>query len=71
MKDVFQEMVERWPSALVARRKVGDFTGGAISPKYLANLDCLNLGPSEKVVVAGHVCYPTQPFSDWLRARSK
>lgn len=69
--DIFQQMADRWPSPLVARREAGKFSGGAISPKYLANLDSLGTGPSEKLVVAGHICYPATALADFLRQRSK
>ncbi len=68
--DVFQEMADRWPSAVVARREVGTFTGGLIKPKYLANQDSLKLGPSERIEAFGRVAYPVSSFVDWLRNRA-
>ena len=69
-QDVFQQMAARWPSALVARREVAQFTGGLIKPKYLANQDSLGTGPTEKVEVCGRVAYPVDSLVDWLRKRS-
>lgn len=71
MKDHFQALVDHWPSPLVARREAGRFSGGAISPKYLANLDSLGQGPSERLVIAGHVCYPATALAEFLRKRTK
>ncbi len=31
-------LANSWPSAFVARHKVGEFTGGIVTPGYLANL---------------------------------
>ena len=69
--DIFTEMVNRWPSHIVARREVGNFTGGLIKPKFLANQDSLGTGPAEKIEVCGRVAYSAQSLADWLRSRSK
>lgn len=68
---VFQQMVERWPSALVARTESARFSGGAISEKYLANLDSQGRGPKNRVKVGRKVCYPTVELARWLAARSE
>lgn len=69
MPDIYDEMAARWPSPVVARRKIEHFTGGAVKPKHLANLDSLGNGPPERVIIAGHVCYPVASLTDWLRSR--
>lgn len=68
-QDIFQEMVERWPSAVVARTEVGNFTGGLMSSKYIANLDSDGVGPV-RVKVGRKVGYPVREFVAWLRGRS-
>lgn len=70
MNDLFSQMATRWPSPIVARREIRMFTGGAISPKHLANLDSQKNGPPERIVIGGHVCYPVNSFVEWLRARA-
>ena len=69
--DIFTDMVTRWPSAVVARREVAQFTGGLIKPKFLANQDSLGTGPAEKIEVCGRVAYPAEALAEWLRSRSK
>jgi hypothetical protein len=69
-KDVFEEMAERWPSAVVARTEIGKFTGGMLSAKYMANLDSQRLGPA-KVVCGRKVGYPVRGLIEWLRQRSE
>lgn len=69
--DIFSQMAERWPAPAVARRKVEEFTGGAIKPKHLANLDSLKEGPPERITIGGHICYPVDSFVVWLRNRSQ
>jgi len=68
-RDIFQELVERWPSAVVARTEVGRFTGGMISGKYIANLDSGGTGPV-RVKMGRRVGYPVKDFVAWLRNRS-
>ncbi|MBC8466692.1 MAG: hypothetical protein H8D55_02525 [Deltaproteobacteria bacterium] len=68
-KDIFQEMVDRWPSAIVARTEMDKFTGGMISGKYLANLDSDGTGPV-RVKLGRKVGYPTKELVQWLRDRS-
>lgn len=64
-------MATRWPSPYVAREKVGEFTGGILTPKTMANLDSLNLGVKGRIKVGRKVAYPTNELIAWLESRSK
>ena len=64
-------MAEKWPSSIVSRSEVGTFSGGAVSPKFLANADSAGFGPAEKIMIGKRVCYPVNALTDWLRARAK
>lgn len=68
-KDIFQEMADKWPSAIVARTEVDKFSGGMMSSKYIANLDSQGVGPV-RVQVGRKVGYPVQHLVRWLRERS-
>ncbi|OGR01003.1 MAG: hypothetical protein A2511_01370 [Deltaproteobacteria bacterium RIFOXYD12_FULL_50_9] len=68
-KDLLKEMAAKWPSSIVARRKVGEFTGGVISEKSMANLDCLGQGPSNRIKIGKIVAYPVKDFIAWLVER--
>ena len=68
MSDVFQQMVDRWESAIVARTEIGRFSGGVLTPKYMANLDAEGRGP-ERVVCGRKVAYPLQELVEWMRKR--
>ncbi len=68
-KDPFTEMLEKWPSGLVARTEVARFTGGLLSPAYMANLDSLGQGP-DRIHIGRKCCYPTHALVEWLRSRS-
>ncbi|GFO60958.1 hypothetical protein GMST_32830 [Geomonas silvestris] len=65
-----KSMAERWPSAIVARNEVDRFTGGVISPRSLANLDSLGLGPEGAFRIGRKVAYPVAAFIDWLEGRA-
>ena len=66
----FEKLAEKWGSAIVARDKVPEFTGGAISSGRMANLDCLGEGPGGRVRIGRKVCYTVGPLVDWLVKRS-
>ena len=69
-KDIFQEMADRWPSAVVARTEIDKFSGGLMSSKYIANLDSQGAGPVRRVVCGRKVGYPVESLTQWLRERS-
>lgn len=66
----FSSLAKRWPAPFVARQEVEKFSGGIISIKYLANLDCQGLGPKGRVKVGRKIAYPVNEFVSWLEARS-
>jgi len=61
----------RYPFEIVARTKVRELTGGAVSEKTMANLDNSGAGPSGAFRVGGKVVYPIDSFIAWLEARSR
>ena len=74
MKDLqqhFFELKRSWPSSLVARDQVGRFSGGVITPKYIANLDCRGCGPKERLRIGRKVAYPVDALCNWLSERAK
>ncbi len=67
----FQRMAERWPSSLVARDRISDFTGGLISPGRIANLDSQGEGPRNRIRVGRKVAYPVTDLVEWLTQRAQ
>jgi hypothetical protein len=63
-------LAAKWPSAIVAREKVGEFSGGILNSKTMANLDSLGQGP-ERVRIGRKNAYPVLPLIDWMRQRAK
>lgn len=70
MENIFQEMASKWPSSIIGRTEVKKFTGGIISEKYLANLDCLGKGPADRFRTGRKIFYPVASFIEWLESRS-
>ena len=68
--DVFQEMADRWPSAVVARVEIGKFSGGLLSPKSMANLDSQGIGPVDRVTCGRKVGYKISSLIQWMRDRA-
>lgn len=69
MKDIYDQMAEKWPSAIVARKEVSNFSGGLLSPRTLANLDSMGSGPPRIKMGSQRVFYPVHDLITWLRAR--
>lgn len=69
--DIFDELAARWPSALVARKEVKQFTGGLLNPRTMANYDSQGRGPRGKIKLGTRaVAYPVANLVLWLRGRS-
>ena len=60
---------ERWPSEIIARSQVANFTGGALNEKVIARLDGQGAGP-KKIKVNGRIAYPVNDFIQWLQKRA-
>lgn len=59
--------IEQEAPPILTRNAIEKVTGGAISAKTLANLDCIGGGISERVTVGRKVAYPRAAFIEWLR----
>jgi len=65
-----KSLAENWPSPYVAREEIGRFSGGILTPKYLANLDCQGKGPRGRIRCGRKIAYPTQSVVELMEARS-
>jgi hypothetical protein len=71
-KGILSSLRDRWPSSYVAREKVGEFSGGILHSRTLANLDSMGLGPKGRIRVNGKkVAYPVDELIRWLESRSQ
>ena len=64
-------MANNWPSRIVARHRIYDFSGGSMSSKYIANLDSRGEGPKGRFRVGRKICYPVDSLIAWLEERSE
>lgn len=64
-------LAAKWPSAFVAREQMISFTGGILTPKYIANLDSKGEGPVGSILIGKKVAYPVVSLITWLEGRSK
>ena len=71
IKNLFQNMAERWPSSMIARTEIENFTGGIISEKYIANLDSAGKGPAGRVRCGRKIAYAVSELGSWLERRSE
>lgn len=62
-------LAEKWGSAFVARKDVGEFTGGLVSPGTVANADSQGAGPEGAIRIGRNVGYPVDSFVLWLGKR--
>jgi len=70
LKKIFIEMVEKWPSAIVARTESPKFSGGSLTAKLLANHDSAGTGPAERFKIGRKVVYPTVALAAWMQSRA-
>jgi len=65
------KLAERWPSALVTRQKIEEFSGGAMSVRFITNMDKRGAGPKGRIRINGKVAYPVDQVILWLEARTE
>ena len=65
---VIDSMAERWPSPIVARRKIEIFTGGLLNGKTIANHEAKGEGPP-KLKMGRIAGYPVDTLIEWLKEK--
>lgn len=63
-------LADKWPSGIVARSAIREFTGGTISPGTMANLDSDNQGPEGGFYLGRQKVYPVDSLIAWLESRA-
>lgn len=69
--DQFAQLLQKWPSEIVARTEIPRFSGGAVAAGTVANADCLGVGPKGRFTIGRKVCYPAASVVDWLREKAR
>ncbi len=66
-----QGLKERWPSGIVSRDKISEFSGGLLCARSMANLDAKGLGPKGRIRMGNKkIGYPVDSLIEWLEERS-
>jgi len=66
-----KNLADNWKSSYVARNKIGEFTGGMVTPGTMAVLDSKGEGPEEKFLINRKICYSVASVIEWLEGRAK
>lgn len=61
-------MLEKLPP-IIARERVGDYTGGLLTPSYMEKLDAEGNGP-KRFKSGRKVAYPASELVTWIENRS-
>ena len=69
-KSIFDDLADKWPSNWVSRQSIGEFSGGIINPRSLANWDCKGLGPRGRTRIGKKVAYPVREVIRWLNEKA-
>lgn len=69
MKENILRSLELTLPPIIVRREISRLTGGLISAKFLANLDCAGLGPKGRVKIGRLTAYSRESFVSWLSDR--
>ncbi len=67
---MIDNMAAAWPSAVVARKAVKEFTGGTASGKSLANEDSRGTGIDGRFLMCGQTVYPKEALVAWLKTKA-
>ncbi len=70
MERIIDMMAEKWPSSIVCRKAVKEFSGGLLNGKTLANADSKGTGPEGRFLLMNQVAYPVESLCAWLKQRA-
>lgn len=69
--NLLSDLGDKWPSKWVSRQSIGEFSGGILNPRTMANFDTRGLGPGGRVRIGKKVAYPVQKVIQWLEKRAE
>jgi hypothetical protein len=70
IEQAIDQMAGKWPSNVVARKALREFSGGLLSPKTMANLDSAGEGPEGRFLLLSQTAYPVDSLIAWLKSRA-
>ena len=65
-----EDLRSKWPSTLVPRERIYEFSGGLINPRTMANLDSRGEGP-DRMRIGKKVAYPLDSLIEWMKNKIK
>jgi hypothetical protein len=69
---IFASLRDKWPSTIVFRGKVNEFSGGVLNPRTLANLDSKGEGPKGRIRINGkRIAYTVESLIAFLEEHSE
>jgi hypothetical protein len=68
-KRLIQECANRWPSQMVARTEIPNFTGGALAARTVGNHDSAGTGVQGAFKIGKKTVYPKDNLVAWLISR--
>lgn len=68
---IADELVKKWPSAIVAGPEVKKFSGGIITGKTLQNLVAKGEEVPAAIRIGGKNAYMARPLAEWIASRKK
>ena len=70
-QEIIKNIIDLAGAPIISRKEASKLSGGLVSEKTLANLDCLNEGPKERVRIGSRIGYPVTAFAEWYANRVK
>lgn len=68
IEQIFENISRKAPE-IITRKKLHELTGGLVSVKTLANLDCEGDGIQPRLRIGGKVAYPKEATIAFLKRR--
>lgn len=65
------KMAEEWPSILVARSEIGEFTNGLYKPRSMNTFDGAQKGIKRKIRINTKIAYLKSDVIEWLKNKIK
>ena len=66
-RDILQCMADKWPSGIVARTEIQDFTGGLIAKRTIEKID----GSLQKIKFGRKITYRVEDVIDFIAERGE
>jgi len=71
LKELLSSLPAKWTSTFVERQQVGNFSGGLLNPKYMANLDSQGKGPENTIKFGRKRGYYVPSLITWMLERAE